>query len=306
MAISSHEIIIDAVLQEWPDHKFAIDRNLKACSAEEMDYSNRIASMIRDITGDNMSNLVSGYKWMCKMIEAEELHFRRTGLYRNRSFSEVLESVYNVPEIMTLYMDGLLVSQVLWSNHIRVGNYFESQFVNTAKPGRRHLEIGTGHGLMLALACVVEGEFSGWDISADSIKITEACLKRIGITRDVSLVRQDLFKSSSYETFDDIVISEVLEHIDNPHEAMKVVRDLLVPGGRVFINVPVNAPTIDHIYLFHSPEHVIDLVQRVGLEVEKMLSAPAAGYKEATARKLKAAISCAIIARKPQLTSCSN
>jgi len=298
MLQSSHRKIVNAVLQEWPNHEKAIERNMKACSEDELQHADLVATMVANIAGDNLPKMVSGYQWMCKMIEDEELFFRRSGSYRNSSFRAVQHAVYDVPEVMMRYMDGLLLSQVLWSNHIRVGNFYQTRFIANASVGRRHLEIGTGHGLMLAQACAIAGVLCGWDISEDSIKITRECLKRIGVDFKASLICQDMFDSENSESFDDIVISEVLEHIENPASALEIVRDRLSDGGRVFINVPVNAPTIDHIYLFSSPEELIKLIESTGLIVEECLLAPAGGYSEARARKLNATISCAFIVRK--------
>jgi hypothetical protein len=72
--------------------------------------------------------------------------------------------------------------------------------------------------------------------------------------------------------------------------------DRLTPGGKMFINVPVNSPSIDHIALFKSPEQVAELVACAGLVVEQTCFAPAAGHSEDYARRKGTSISCGVIA----------
>lgn len=290
--------LVKELLLVWPEHQNTIDRNLKSCSVSELLYAEKIANMIQSICHSDTISIFDGYKWMCKMISIEELHFRRHDRYRNSSFNQVVKSVYNDPDTMGPYMDGLLLSQALWSNHIKVGYFFINSFIRHSIPRRRHLEIGPGHGLLMALASEIEGSLYGWDVSQDSIEKTRNCLNSLNIHNSVDLVCQDLFKASTHLQYDDIVISEVLEHIENPKEALKMIFDLTKHGGRIFVNVPVNAPTIDHIYLFREPEEIVRMVESAGYKVEDTLFCPAAGYDEVTARKIKSTISCAIIARK--------
>jgi len=91
-------------------------------------------------------------------------------------------------------------------------------------------------------------------------------------------------------------MSEVLEHLETPARALAFVRQSLRPGGRAFINVPVNCPAPDHIFLFSAPEEVIAAVRASGLQPIEAGIFPASGYTEDRARKMRATISCAVIA----------
>src|SRR3712207_7808068 len=59
-----------------------------------------------------------------------------------------------------------------------------------------------------------------------------------------------------YTTLFRSVISEVLEHLEQPGQALAFLRDCMTADGRIFINVPLNSPSPDHIYLLSSPEDV--------------------------------------------------
>jgi adenine-specific DNA methylase len=80
--------------------------------------------------------------------------------------------------------------------------------------------------------------------------------------------------------------------------ALKAIQRLLAPGGRVFVNAPVNSPAPDHLSLFRKPEEIVDLVRDAGLDVEDTLFAPTSGATLEQARKRALAISTVVIARK--------
>jgi 2-polyprenyl-3-methyl-5-hydroxy-6-metoxy-1,4-benzoquinol methylase len=69
------------------------------------------------------------------------------------------------------------------------------------------------------------------------------------------------------DTFDLIVLSEVLEHIEDPASVMRRLRDLVAPGGHVFVNTPLNSPSPDHIYLMEQPEDARRLLTETGFEI---------------------------------------
>jgi 2-polyprenyl-3-methyl-5-hydroxy-6-metoxy-1,4-benzoquinol methylase len=287
----------DAVLRLWPEHERAIGRNLESCSDRARRHAAETAELITHIAGGDLDRLALGYRWMCEMILEEELFFRRENRYRRTSFAEAERDVYARPEIMDLYMDGLLLSQAIWSNHIKSLDFFIEDFLPRRRPGGRHLEIGPGHGLLLCFAARGGVMVEGWDVSDRSLAHTRACAERLGIAEQLHLVRRNIFESPD-DAFDSLVLSEVLEHLETPDEALAIVRNLLRPGGIVFINVPVNAPTIDHISLFRTPEEIVQRVQQTGLAIVETLAAPAAGYSEERARKLHASMSCCVIAKR--------
>jgi len=72
----------------------------------------------------------------------------------------------------------------------------------------------------------------------------------------------------------------------------------LRPAGRIFINVPVNSPAPDHIYLWRRPAEITDLVRSVGLQIEQQWHFPATGKTLEEAIEHELDISCVVIAHK--------
>ncbi len=107
-------------------------------------------------------------------------------------------------------------------------------------------------------------------MSAVSLGETRAALDTLGLSAPVALVETDILQAKRPDKkFDLIVISEVLEHLETPETALRFLRDCITDDGRIFINVPLNSPSPDHIYLFSSPDEVAALVEAAGFKVEQ-------------------------------------
>jgi 2-polyprenyl-3-methyl-5-hydroxy-6-metoxy-1,4-benzoquinol methylase len=116
---------------------------------------------------------------------------------------------------------------------------------------------------------------------------------------DVELVCQDLFAAPCDRSFDAVVASEVLEHLERPAAALTRLRALMRPGGLAFLNVPVNSPAPDHIFLWREASHIRELVDAARLQVITMRELPMTGHTLDDARRRCLTVSCALVARRP-------
>jgi ubiquinone/menaquinone biosynthesis C-methylase UbiE len=201
---------------------------------------------------------------------------------------------------MSAYINGILMSQLIWTPHARAFDYFRTSFLSGNPPGSAHLEVGPGHGLFLYFAArhASTDEIEAWDVSEASIAATRRALERLGVERPVSLIRHDVLEPPAKEScFESAIISEVLEHLERPDLALSTLRRVLKPGGRLFINAPVNSPAPDHIYLWRSPREFVDFVEAQGFEIESAQFLPMTGASLQKAEKLQLSISCVLIAR---------
>ncbi|HEU4673353.1 MAG TPA: class I SAM-dependent methyltransferase [Candidatus Limnocylindrales bacterium] len=100
-------------------------------------------------------------------------------------------------------------------------------------PGMRTIEIGAGTGLLgLALAGDV-GELVLSDPSAGMLEVTRRKLADLG-RPNVSALRFDLVADPPpSEPFDLAVSQLVLHHLEDTVGALRAIRDLLAPGGRI-------------------------------------------------------------------------
>lgn len=286
-------------LAVFPEHQSFLHKRFAEVSAAGLRFVDEIAEKVTRIAGDDINRICEDYRWLSGIVLDEELHFRRTGRYRLSSFEQANSQVYSKPQFMSRYMNGLLASQLWWRNHTEILQYFRDDFMELGPTGVTHLEIGPGHGLLLYLAaasarCKVA---VAWDISATSLENTQRAMGALGLGERVTLRRVN-FLDAQRESFTSIAFSEVLEHLEHPQRALSILFDLLADGGRIFLNAPVNSPAPDHLYLFETPEQILDMVEKSGFVVESRLLAPCTGSTLERARRLKQTISVGVIARK--------
>lgn len=294
-------LVYDRQVARTPSYETSLVKRMTDVSPGEMEILERHAVQILKLVGNELDEYCDDYQWICEIVLQEELEFRRNGRYRLSSFQEAYEQVYSNAELMRHYMNGLLMTQLWWSNHTNVFDYFEKSFIPRLKQGYRHLEIGTGHGMYMFPPALDPrcGSLTAWDISEQSANATIESLRRIGVT-NVNVVLQDMFAADPAKVgnFDSIVFSEVLEHLEKPSDALKQLRNVLSDEGFLFVHMPVNSPAPDHIFLLRSPEAVVDFVKEHGFEVVDTRFEPQTGMTLEAARAKNKTISAALIARK--------
>ena len=301
------QALIAAVLAAWPEHAKFLRTSFQDRSPELLRTTELIVDLLTKISDDRrrtLTDFVSDYRYLCeKIVYPEELFFRREGHYRLSTFEDAAREVYNNAPLMARYMDGLFVSDALWLNHASAMNDFACNYLPTTKRGGRHLEIGPGHGMLLHLALTYGAfaELAAWDVSKTSVAHTRHVLELIEAADRVALRQQDLYDPAARAgfggAFDTVVFSEVLEHLEQPREALEIIRSFLAPGGTVWINVPANGPAPDHLYLLRSPDEARAAVEAAGLQVVRTAAYPVAGSNLERAVRQELPISCVIVAK---------
>lgn len=297
--------LINEQIRVWPSHSGYLDKSLAVRSPSVLaasDAASDLAIKLSSHVDGGLAELCEDYKYVCEtMILEEEWHFRRFKEYRLKTFKEAYDEYYSNTELMKRYMNGLLLSNIFWVNHANALEYYLASFLPENINLYDHLEVGPGHGLLAYFAAVDPraGEVTGWDVSEGSIIRTRMALRTIGVEDRVHLVRQDVFDATdAVPRFHSVVISEVLEHLEDPLRALQSLKAWMQAGGRIWINMPVNSPAPDHLYLLRTPEEMLDLISAAGLELEQYRAFPMTGVTLERARKLALTVSVAAIARK--------
>lgn len=297
--------LTDLVTSVWPEHTSFLSLRFGTADEGHLAFCDGVARRIWAIIDADPERYAQGYRWTCDRMIEEEYHFQRTGRYRFDTSADVEAALDLESGYMSRYTDGLLLSQLFWRNHADVLRIYVEEFlpeVTSAAP-TTVLEVGPGHGLLLALATERPGVSAvGWDASAASVANTRAALRSMG-TAEVALERRNLHEADRDRRFDVVVASELLEHVDRPDEALGRLRDLTRPGGHLFLNIPVNSPAPDHINLWRTPEEIAAYVTAAGLEICRRAAFPMTGYNEDEAREDESTISCVLVCRTAGTTS---
>ena len=291
--------VVEAVLEAWPEHAGYLLGSFQARSASMAQAAEAAAAAARRLMDGGEARFAADYRWTCDRLREEELYFHREGRYRLSTFAEAAAEVYSDPAYMGRYVNGLLLSQLLWYNHAGAFEMFLNRVLAAAEAPFDYLEIGPGHGLMayFAAAAPRSRALEAWDVSAVSLRETRAALDRLGTAKPVALAQTDILAAEAPQrSFDLIVISEVLEHLERPDLALGFLRRALTPNGRMFINVPLNSPSPDHIYLLSTPEEARALVEGAGLAIDRLELFATQGRPVAKALASRISVSAGILA----------
>ena len=254
--------LLAIVTERYPTHQKHLDRVLPRITHEEFDRLEQYLVFCLQ-QGLSLEYLADCYLVLVADAVNELLYFTRHGEYRYSTFDEVANLVYFNEEYMNQYMHGLAISLILWTSHLETHRFFE-QVLPADKTGS-YLEIGPGHGtfFMTAMQKSAYEQFTGIDISETSIAQTKAILEHFipGSDANRTLIAQNFFASDlPADNFDAIVMGEVLEHVEDPKSFLDKIYEHAKADAFIFITTCVNAPQLDHIYLFRTLEEVDDYV----------------------------------------------
>ena len=206
-----------------------------------------------------------------------QIQFAKKGEYRSSDFEAVYKEVYNAPDVMKRYLDGLLLTYVAWPNHYRLLQYYRRNYLAKGPYGNC-LEIGPGHGWLALeqLRASPTNRLLGLDISPSSVQYTNSVLKAAGIepARFQICEHNAMTGIDAAKPFDRVVIAEVIEHLEKPDELLRLAVSHSHKQTLFFITTVVNIEAVDHIYLFRELHEIPDLLRSCGLSVIDQLDLP--------------------------------
>lgn len=274
-------------------HSKKIKSNISFIKEHYPEQLNELLGLVKvyfNNLGLDSERIAGDYLKMIRDMRAEGLYFYKHGKYRCDNQYIANEYVYSRPEVMTYYMNALLVSQVMWKHHFNIFMHFQSnlKMLFKEKSNINILDIGPGHGFFSYL---VKKEFPEYekidivDISETSLEMTK---KIIGFDGDkIKYTKKDIFEYDDSNKYDFIVLGEVLEHLDEPNKILIKLSKLLKTNGLLWITTPTNSPALDHVYLFKTKEEVLNLINDSGLEMVNSCNFYAEDVDDETALKNK-------------------
>lgn len=128
--------------------------------------------------------------------------------------------------------------------------------INTAlelakpKRGDKILDVGCGDGVITILAAKRGAFVTGIDLSLPSIKSARSHAKKERVNDRTSFLASDIYNLPfKTESFDKVICTEVLEHLEKPLAALHEIRRVLKKRGKLIVSVPT---------AFH-PSHLMEL-----------------------------------------------
>lgn len=277
--------IVDLIASENPLQKKRIEAFLATRDAEYWEFAEGLSRTLNHsflTTDAARQEAARAYNQMCRDFLAEQIRFKKTGKYRVADAAEARAHVYDDLTVMRYYMLGLLVSYMFWPNHYALFDFF---LKHLPRPGiRRYLEIGLGHGLFSSTLLSRFPKVAGTavDISETSISVATETLR----TFQADLSRLNIVHGDYLTTdiggadFDFIIMGEVLEHVNDAPAFMRRAKELLAPGGTVYMSTCANCPALDHVYHFKCVRQIRHLMADAGFKIAAELALPAENIPE--------------------------
>lgn len=217
---------------------------------------------------------VDGYAAFAIDSLRRQKRFELERRYEVKSHEQAAQEVYfNEEHMLGQYLPGLFLSHYLWPHHYRQLRYFKEFFVSSMiqSNAKRFGEVGVGTGVYsrVLLQEIPGVSGVGFDISTHSKTFTENHLKAFGLDGRYEVRLQDVLENTPEDEFNWLVCVEVLEHLEDPLQFLRGLREILAPGGKAFITAALNAANEDHIYLYENAEQVIEQLKEAGFVPEQ-------------------------------------
>jgi SAM-dependent methyltransferase len=223
--------------------------------------------------GEALPLAVKGYVRFALDILRRQKRFEVERTYPPKTYAEAADEVYLDETYMASeYLPGLLLSHFLWPHHYHQLRFFDGAFVDHMRVAgaTRFIEVGVGTGIYSrrVLQRLPDLCGRGFDISPAAKSFTESHVESFGFGRRYGVTLGDI-TVERVEAEPWLICVEVLEHLEDPTSFLSALRQIVAPGGHAFITAALNAPHVDHIYLYERPGDVVDQLEATGFSVEQ-------------------------------------
>lgn len=290
---------LESIEMKSPFQAKYLVKSMEGITEEEKDQLESLINfyMEREYSLDEITD---AFLYWVKTLMEEQKYFLENSAYRYSSLNDA-KHIYEDANYMKSYVIGLSLTTYLWNLHRDMMRFFTDK-ISRIPRGEKYLEIGPGHGeyFVKALLNTNFSKYIGVDISQTSVDMTKAFIqhtfKNEGKSYDI--LCQDFFEYPNTEKFDAIVMGEVLEHVEQPLNFLRKIHDIANNDAFIYITTAINAPQLDHIYLFHTIEEVLELLDKAHLKVVDYMAVTANNIALDRAIKKKLTITVAFILKK--------
>lgn len=137
-------------------------------------------------------------------------------------------------------------------------------------PGKRHLDVGCGGGL-LTEACVQRGSVSmGIDMGEAPLSVAKLHALESGLEIDYRQVPVEELAEEMPASFDVVTCLEMLEHVPDPASIVRACAKLVKPGGHVFFST-LNRNPKSYLFAIIGAEYVLQLLPKGTHEYSKFI-----------------------------------
>lgn len=193
--------------------------------------------------------LNSSYFAFISAYNKQSKEFCKTGKY---PFEKEIPDKYVFSRIE--YDIALLLSVLFTAHRYRI-----MELLHNLPKEEKALYIGIGPGLEISLTKQKHQEIHAYDLAVNDFLKQEF--------PDI-YINNCLYTGQYKEYFDIIYLIEILEHLEDPFELIKISYDSLKKCGKLVLTTATDIPQFDHLYNFtEDDKNFIEKLKKTGFEV---------------------------------------
>lgn len=228
--------------------------------------------------------LISGYNSFVLDVNKSQVEYEKRGTYKNKTYAEVYQSVYDNSGHMQYYHWGVFTTTFAWEHHLKIYGVFRDYFLPLLSgDGGSILELGSGSGVwgLLLLGKLGNWTLDGIDISRKTVELAVEMTRKTGFAGRVNYLVDDALAFQGAKKYDAAISCFLLEHVERPDLLFANLAGNLRAGGYAFVTGALTAAEIDHITEFKRESEIIALAEAAGFRVLTTYSASPSPYPPA-------------------------
>jgi 2-polyprenyl-6-hydroxyphenyl methylase/3-demethylubiquinone-9 3-methyltransferase len=127
--------------------------------------------------------------------------------------------------------------------------------------GKRIVDVGCGGGILAESMAAKGATVTGIDLSEKALKVARLHQLETGVQVDYRLIAAEALAEEQPEAFDVVTCMEMLEHVPDPVSILAACRQMVKPGGWVFLST-LNRNPKSYLFAIVGAEYVLNLLPK--------------------------------------------
>lgn len=127
--------------------------------------------------------------------------------------------------------------------------------------GKRIIDVGCGGGILAESMAVQGAQVTGIDLAEKPLKVAKLHQLETGVQVDYRHIAAEAMAEEQPESFDVVTCMEMLEHVPDPVSILAACRQMVKPGGWVFLST-LNRNPKSYLFAIVGAEYVLNMLPK--------------------------------------------